>query len=174
MVTGHSARACWPWRALVVLGIDLLFCVWGTSCGGDGLSLVDECMDRFQYFSDEYGLCRHHYTLCPTHIITAAPQAETFIFSQTGLLIHTPQLITLGQAPLTFLLISSHLKCPHVNLDCCIEQSVYPAPALSLPELVQYQMSITDKDILHKVSFFPQVKSSLEVGMMPHIPCSSF
>ena len=111
-------------------------------------------MDRLQYFNDEYGLCRHHLTLCPTHITEAAPQVETFISSQIGLLIHTPQLITLGQAPLTFLLISSYLKCHHVILGCCLQQNVHPAPLLSLPELVQYQMSITDKDILHKVSFF--------------------
>lgn len=77
-----------------------------------------------------------HLTLCPTHVTAAAPQAETFISSQIGLLIHTPQLITLGQAPLTFLLISSYLKRPHVVLDCCLEQSVYPAAVFSLPELV--------------------------------------
>ena len=57
----------------------------------------------------------------PIHITAAAPQAETFISSQIGLLIHTPHLNTLGQAPLTFLLISSYLKHPHVILDCCLE-----------------------------------------------------
>lgn len=45
-------------------------------------------------------------------------------------------LTTLGQASLTLPLMSTYLECPHGLLDCCLEQSVCLAPALSLPELV--------------------------------------